>query len=109
MVDLGKKIDEYSEEVFVDLGLTALPEERKAEIFARLQDHLHQAILKELNPLIRSSDLANISAALEEENYQTVDRILKRYPLYKQRLESKIEREFQKLKSILGEEQLHAA
>ena len=45
---LNEKIDQYSEEMFVDLGLSDLPEDRKAEIYARVQDHLHQAMFSML-------------------------------------------------------------
>lgn len=105
MYDLEKKIDDYTDTLFIDLGLTNLPEENKADIFARVQDHLHKALLETLAPVIRAQELARISDALEQENYQLLSKILEHYPQYKDKIENKIESEMQSLKLIITEEQ----
>lgn len=104
MYHLDKKIDEYSEELFVDLGLVTLPEERKADIYARLQENLHRVIIKTLGPSLGEAELSKIHEALEQEDYRGLGKILKRYPQYQNALEEKIEQEYQNLKLTIGEE-----
>ncbi len=108
-MNLDKKIDEYSEQLFADLGLTNLPEEGKADIYARVQEHLHKSIQETLKSVLRSPhELVRIGAALEQENYKELSRILKKYPQYKTKLEEEVEKEFQNLKAIITEEQKYA-
>lgn len=108
MYNLDKKIDEYSEELFTDLGLTALPEEAKADIYARVQEHLHRVIIDTLSPLVRPADAGRIKSVLDHEDYHALDRVLKRYPQFKDEVETKIDQEFTNLKQIITEEQQHA-
>lgn len=105
MHDLDKKIEDYSEELFVDLGLVSLTEEEKADIYARLQDHLHAAIIATAdNGGIRSSDLERIKESLDQEDYEALGDILKKYPAIKEPLDDKIEQEFMSFKTIIGKE-----
>ena len=108
MYHLGEIIDEYTEELFVDLGLTTLPEEKKADLFARIEEHLHKVILDTLAPILGKKYLREIEDALEQENYQALGKIMKRFPLYQDLLEDKIEEEFKKLKKTIIREHLHA-
>ncbi len=106
--DLDKKLDEYSEELFVDLGLTALPEEEKADIYARLEERLHHVILNTLTPTLSSAEFAKINLALEQEDYRGLSKILKKHPQFKVLLEEKIQKEFDQLKLTVAQEQKHA-
>lgn len=106
--DLEKKIDDYSAELFADLGLAILPEDDKADLYARLEDHLHQVILSVLRPLLSASEIAKIKQAFDQEDYHALDEVLKGYPQYKDSLETKIDEEFKKLKLTIAEEQKHA-
>ena len=108
MYDLGQRISEYTEELYSDLGLSDLPEEKKADLFARIEEHFHQTILGTLRNLITASHLAAIKTALVEENYEKVGNIVGRYPKLKTLLENKIEEESAKLKLIITEEQKDA-
>lgn len=106
--DLEKKIEEYSEEVFVDLGLATLSEDVKADLYARVQEHLHKVIISVLEPLIAPEELAKVQQALDQEDYHAVNTSLARYPQYKEALETKIDEEFNKLKLTMTEEQKNA-
>lgn len=108
MYNLDKKIDEYSEELFTDLGLTALPEEAKADIYARVQDHLHRVIIDTLSPLVRPADAGRIKIALGHEDYRALDIVVRRYPQFKDEVQTKIDQKFVNLKQIIAEEQQHA-
>jgi len=108
MYDFEKKIDASTEELFLDLGLSGLPEEKKAEIFARVQDHIHKVILEVFGKALKSRELARIKQALEQENYHGVSRILKKHGQLKNDLEDKIDKEFDQLKQTITEEQKHA-
>lgn len=108
MYNLDKQIDEYSEELFADLGLAILPEEQKADLYARVQEHLHAVIIELLRPMVRPDELTSLHAALEQEDYRVLGRTLKRYSQLKKPLEDKIEAEFQKLKLTIAEELKHA-
>ena len=106
--DLEQKIEDYSEELFVDLGLATLTEETKADLFARVQNHLHQVIVEFLRPRLAAGEIAKINQALNEEDYHSLDMVLKEYPQYKDALETKIDEEFLKLKLTISEEQKNA-
>lgn len=106
--DLDKKLDEYSEELFVDLGLTGLPEEQKADIYARLEERLHHVILNTLTPALSGAEVSKLKLALEQEDYRGLSKILKKHPQFKTELEEKIQKEFDQLKLTLAEEQKHA-
>lgn len=105
MYDLDKRIDEYSEELFADLGLVTLPEEKKAEIYARVQEHLHRLILEILTRLLNQREIAKTEEALEQENYHALGKILKRHPKFKNELEQKINQELANLKLTITKEQ----
>lgn len=107
MFDFAKKITEYSDELFTDLGMEAFPEEEKAEIYARVQEHIHQVITDSLRPVVETSLLQKARRALEEENYIAVDKILEKHPKVKTHLEETIDSEFHKFKSMVIEEQKH--
>ena len=108
MHNLDKKIDEYSEELFSDLGLTGLPEEAKADIYARVQEHLHRVIVDTLSPLVGPSDAGRIKSALDHEDYHALDAVATRYPQFRDELQAKIDQEFANLKQTISEEQKHA-
>lgn len=105
---LAEKIDQYSDELFADLGLVTLSEEEKADIFARLEEHLHKVILEMVAPVATRKELSKIERALDGENYQQVGRLLEQFSQLKNKLEQKIEQEFQILKLTIAEEQKHA-
>lgn len=107
-MELDKKIDEYSEELFVDLGLTNLPEEKKAEIYARLEDHLHQVILDYLKKVLDNKVTEKVRIALEQEDYRRLASILKRYQRLRTALEEQVQKEFDNLKAVMAEELKHA-
>ena len=103
--DLEEKIENYSEDLFNDLGLASLDEEGKADLYARVQDNLHRAIAEALKDLLPQSELSKIKQALDQEDYHALDLVLKEYPQYKDTLETKIDEEFKKLKLTIAEEQ----
>lgn len=105
MYNLDKKIEDYSEELFADLGPVALPEEKKADLYARVQEHLHRVIVEVLTGRLAEGEMARAHSALEHEDYRALSRILKRYPQYKDQLEEKIAAEFKNLKLTIAEEQ----
>ena len=105
---LDKKIDEYSDELFLDLGLVSLPEEQKADIYARLQDHLHRVILQTLSKVLSAAEIERIKTTLEQEDYKSLSKIFKKYPQFLKELGSKVQEEFDRLKVIIREEQKHA-
>lgn len=105
MYDLGKKIDEFSDELYIDLGLADLPEERKADLFARIQEHLHQALLATLRGVLGEKELGEVRTTLDQEDYGRLASILNRYPAHKSEIEKKLETEMQNLKVIISEEQ----
>ena len=108
MYDFDKKIDGNTEELFLDLGLSTLPEEKKAEIFARVQEHIHKVILAVFVKVLSPKELARIKQALEQENYHGVGRILRKYGQFKAEFEDKIDNEFNQLKQTITEEQKDA-
>ncbi len=103
--DLEKRIDDYSAELFADLGLASLSEEGKADLYARLEDHLHRVIISVLRPLVDDGKIAKLKQALDHEDYHPAGEILRAHPQYKNDLESKIEEEFNRLKLTIAEEQ----
>ena len=106
--DLEKKIDEYSSELFADLGLASLPEDDKADLFARLEDHLHRVILAVLGPVLNQDEFLKIKQGIDHEDYHALDEVLSANPQYKNELEAKIDVEFNKLKLTITEEQKNA-
>lgn len=104
-MNVAQKIEEFTEELFVDLGLTMLPEEKKADIFARVEEHFRRAIIGSLRALSPGTDLSRLERALAEERTELLDRALRKYPQHRQAVENKIEEELQKLKLIIAEEQ----
>jgi len=106
--DLEKKIEDFSEEIFTDLGLATLSEDDKADVYARVQDSLHKVILAELRPLLPKEALSEIRLAIEQEDYYALDSILDQYPQFKETLDDKIDEDLENLKSTISEEQSHA-
>ena len=104
-MNVAQKVEEFTEELFVDLGLAALPEEKKADIFARVEEHFRQAIIGSLRELTPRADVSRLERALSEERTEALDRLLSKYPQHRQAVENKIEEELQKLKLIIAEEQ----
>lgn len=107
--DLGKKIDEYSDELYFDLGLTGLPEEEKADIYARVQEHMHAVILMALRQMIGPAETEKIHEDFEREDYRSLRRALKKFPKFVQELDNKIKDELGQLKLTIAEEQKHGA
>jgi hypothetical protein len=105
MLDIGKKINDYSEELFADLGMSILPEEKKADIYARVQEHIHEVILDCLSEALDTAELYRIKQAMDVENYVLLKKALDRHPDIKDSLEEKIDAEFNKLKLTVAEEQ----
>ena len=107
-MELDKKIDQYSDELYVDLGLIDLPEDKKAEIYARLQDHLHRVILDTLSKVLHTKRIKEIEALMEQEDYGKLAKVLRKYPQHAEQLEQKVQDEFDKLRVTILEEQQHA-
>jgi hypothetical protein len=107
--DLNKRIEEYSEELFADLGPVALPEEKKADVYARVQEHLHRIILATLTPVLGHAEISRIHETLEQEDYRALGKILKHYPQYQQTVDTRIDEEFKNLKLMIAEEQKNAS
>lgn len=105
---LDKKIDQYSDELYTDLGLMDWPEEQKAEIYARIEDHLHKVILETLGKVLKAKETRAIRSVLEQEDYARLAGILKHYPQHAAALEQKVQEEFDRLKITITEEQKHA-
>ena len=105
--DLEQKIEDYSEELFSDLGLATLTEDDKADLYARVQDHLHRVIVEILRPLLPGKEVAKIKQSVDEEDYHALDQTLSAFPQYKDTMEAKIDEEFEKLKLTISEEQRH--
>lgn len=108
MYDLDRKINDYSEELFLDLGLVSLSEEKKADIYARVKDHLHQFLLSNLGSVFSPAEVESIHAALEQEDYEALDLVLKTQENFKRDLEQEIDQEFKTLKLTIVEEQRNA-
>lgn len=107
-MDLPKKIEDYLEELFADLGLTSLSEEKKADLYARVQEHLHRAIMETFKPVLDKGGVAKLDQALEQENYGYLSALIKNQAVIKPELDKKIEQEFEALKLIIAKEQEHA-
>lgn len=105
MKDLDQKISGYSEELFLDLGLTRASEDEKADMYARIQDHMHEFIMKNLVHVFSTDDIEQINMSLEQEDYETLAHILDTKPVFKQSLEVRLDEEFASLKNIITEEQ----
>lgn len=108
MYDLDKKIDEYSDELFSDLGVVSLSEEKKADIYARVEEHFHRVIVATLTPVLNREQLRQVTDALDQEDYRMLGKILKKYPQHIEELENKIDEEMQSLKLIITEEEKNA-
>ena len=106
--EFEKKIEDFSEDIFGDLGSAMLTEDDKADVYARVQDRLHRVILFELQPLLSGAEMGSIRSAIEQEDYYALDAILEKYPEYKNTLETKIDEDLQGLKSTITEEQRNA-
>ena len=106
--DLEKKIDDYSAELFADLGLAALPEDSKADLYARFEDRLHRVIMLFLKPILDPTAMSQIKQAVENEDYHALNQVLGKFPQYKSDLEAKIDEEFKKLKLTITEEKKDA-
>lgn len=108
MGDLGQKIEEYAEALHADLGLVHLPDEQKADLFARLEEHLHEIIVRAVSPVLSHKENTRIHQALEQENYETVGKILKHHPELGEKIEKEMTRGFNELKLTIAEEQKNA-
>lgn len=108
MQDLNKQIEEYTDELFAELGPVTLPEERKADLFARIEEHLHAAILRELAPTLSKAEHQRLKTGLEQGDYAVLKRILKTSPEFKKILDDRLDIEFRSLKLIISEEQKNA-
>ena len=106
--DLEKTIEDFSEEIFADLGLASLTEDDKADVYARVQARLHHVILRELAQVAPSDSMGKIRGAMEQEDYHALDALLEQYPQYQETLQAKIDEELAKLKFTISEEQKHA-
>ena len=97
MNDLEEKIEEYADGLFEDLGFTDLPEERKAEIFARVEEHLHNVIVDELSRDLDAVKMEVLKKALSQQDYKVASGVLDMAEK-KVVLENRIERELNQLK-----------
>lgn len=108
MFSLSKKIEEFTDELFADLGLTAEAEEKKADLFARIEDQFHRAILDTLRPRMSRGELAAVELALTQESYNDLENLLKKYPQFFEVLENKIQTKLDQLKLTIAQEQKDA-
>jgi len=106
--DLEQKIEDYSEELFNDLGVATLTEDDKADLYARVQEHLHKVIVEILRPFLPAGEIAKIKQSVDQEDYHALDQVLSAHPQYKDTMEAKIDEEFEKLKLTIAEEQRNA-
>jgi len=104
MNDLEEKIEEYADGLFEDLGFSDLPEERKAEIFARVEERLHKVIVDELSADLDSSKMEILKKALSQQDYKIASGILDMTEK-KDILKRRIERELNQLKKVIEKEQ----
>ena len=107
MNDLEEKIEEYADGLFEDLGFTDLPEERKAEIFARVEEHLHNVIVDELSRDLDAVKMEVLKKALSQQDYKVASGVLDMAEK-KVVLENRIERELNQLKAVIKREQRYA-
>lgn len=105
MTNLGEKIDKYADELFTDLGLVDLPEDQRADIFARIEERFEQVVISEISDIISISDRAELKQAFDEQDYEAVERVLNRYPQRLSRLEHKVDLELNRLKDLIAAEQ----
>jgi hypothetical protein len=105
MGELKEQLDKYTEELFDDLELEDLPEERQADLFARVEEHLRDVIIAETQGELTHAEQEDLRGAFDRQNYKAVEKILERYPSKRAVLERKIEMELKKLRNTIVEEQ----
>ncbi|MBI4050033.1 MAG: hypothetical protein HY398_01130 [Candidatus Doudnabacteria bacterium] len=108
MQNIGQKIEELSETLHADLGLAHLSDEEKADLFARLQEHLHEIMFNAVRGALSHKENQRLRAALEQENYDVVGRILKHHRELEKKIEEEMERGASELKLTITEEQKNA-
>ena len=105
MTDLTEKIEKYTDGLFEDLGPTELSEERKADIFARVEERLQKVIISEAQRELPLKQRDILNKALEQQDYVVVSGMLNLSEERKARLENKIEHELNQLRSVIRKEQ----
>ena len=105
MYDLEQKIEDYSGELFVDLGVSSLSEEQKADLYARVQEHFHKVMIDLFSPVLNSAQLHQLVESLDQEDYEFLKNVLQKHPEISANLEDRIEREFSRLKLTITQEQ----
>lgn len=105
--NLAEKIDNYTDELYADLGLVEMTDEQKAHVFARVEEHLYQAISSGLS-YVESKDKKELQVALEQQNYSAAMEVVARYPASAHLVEKAVDRELKKIKFLIIEEQNNA-
>jgi len=105
MEDLGHKIEEYVDELFDDLGPTELPEDKKADIFARVEERLHKLILNRAGPGLPRDKAGALASALQQQDYAAADKLLKLASNDTNSLNRAIDQEMKEFKQIIEKEQ----
>ena len=105
MYDLEQKIEDYSRELFVDLGVSNLSEDQKADLYARVQEHFHKVMVEAFSRILNPKELDRLIESLDQEDYEFLKNILQRHPEITPNVEDKIEQEFGRLKMAITKEQ----
>ena len=108
MRELNKRIEEFSEELYVDLSPVSLPEEVKADIYARIEERLHQVIMDMVSPKLGPQGSGAIKDALDHEDYPGLADLLARHDKLTKEVQDRIEEELKNLKATISQEQQHA-
>jgi len=108
MRELNKRIEEFSEELYADLSPVPLPEEVKADIYARIEERLHQVIKEAAVSKISSSELEVVKNSLDHEDYGKLSDTLGRHAELTAEIQEKIEQELKNLKTLIQQEQKDA-
>ena len=108
MREFNKRIEEFSEELYADLSPVPLPEEVKADIYARIEERLHQVIMDIVSPKLGSVGSSAIKDALDHEDYPRLSDMLSRHDKLTQEVQHRIEEELKNSKVTISQEQQHA-
>ena len=105
---LGEKIEDYVDELFSDLGLVDLPEEQKAQVFARVEERLHQVVMEKVKADLPTGQFEVLKKALEQQDYKVAAGILDLSPEKKTVLEKSVEHELNNLRGVIAKERRYA-
>jgi len=108
MAGIKEKIENYIDELYFDLRVAGMPDDRQADLFARVQENFFRVFLEVIKKSANSSDLKRVRRALEQEDFPVIDKILSEHPSALTRLEKRVDSELEKLKMTIIREQENA-